>query len=59
MCVCVRAAMAVQAEEALKQAVYNKALPSKKPELGPAQRVLELLHAPFSDRKVCMRDLPR
>lgn len=44
--------MAVQAEEALKQAVYDKALPSQHLEMGPAQRVLELLRAPFPDRKV-------
>jgi hypothetical protein len=42
----------VQSEKALKQAVYDKALPSKNVELGPAQRVLELLREPFLDRKV-------
>lgn len=42
----------MQGEEALKKAVYDMALPSQSIELGPAQKVLELLQSPFSDRKV-------
>lgn len=43
---------AVQAEEALKQAVFDKALPTQHLEMGPAQRVWELLRAPFAECKV-------
>jgi hypothetical protein len=51
--VCARADIArMQVEQRLQAAVYENALPSEQVELGPAQRMLELLQQPFADGKV-------
>ena len=46
------AAICVQAEQHVREQIYNGAFPSREPARGPAQRMLELVQWPFADVQV-------